>query len=58
MSALVADGVGKRCGGRALAVTDADIGPGESVTCLWLMKPEHLDWLHRIWQILDDITPD
>lgn len=30
----------------------------EYITCLrsCLMKPEHLDWLDRIWQILDDVT--
>ena len=30
----------------------------EYITCLrsCLMKPEHLDWLARIWQILDDVT--
>ncbi|MEL7448595.1 MAG: aspartate aminotransferase family protein, partial [Pseudomonadota bacterium] len=29
--------------------------PGETVTCLrsCLMKPEHADWLERIWEILD-----
>ena len=30
----------------------------DSITCLrsCLMKPEHLDWLDRIWQILDSVT--
>jgi tyrosine decarboxylase / aspartate 1-decarboxylase len=29
----------------------------EQVTCLrsCLMKPEHLDWLDRIWQVLDGV---
>jgi len=33
---------------------------GEYVTCLrsCLMKPEHLDWLDRIWQILDRVTKE
>ena len=35
-----------------------DIDPEVSVTCLrsCLMKPEHLDWLDRIWQILAEIA--
>ncbi|MBE9197862.1 MULTISPECIES: aminotransferase class I/II-fold pyridoxal phosphate-dependent enzyme [unclassified Nodularia (in: cyanobacteria)] len=30
----------------------------DSITCLrsCLIKPEHLDWLERIWQILDSVT--
>jgi tyrosine decarboxylase / aspartate 1-decarboxylase len=30
----------------------------DTITCLrsCLMKPEHLDWLDRIWRILDDVT--
>jgi len=33
----------------------AGIRPGTTVTCLrsCLMKPQHRDWLERIWQILD-----
>lgn len=29
------------------------------ITCLrsCLMKPEHLDWIEQIWQILDELTP-
>jgi tyrosine decarboxylase/aspartate 1-decarboxylase len=29
------------------------------ITCLrsCLMKPEHLDWIDHIWQILDELTP-
>ena len=32
----------------------------ETVTCLRsvLMKPEHLDWLERIWNILDRATAE
>ncbi|GAB1539079.1 aminotransferase class V-fold PLP-dependent enzyme [Scytonema sp. NUACC21] len=32
----------------------------ESITCLrsCLMKPEHLDWMERIWQILDSVTTE
>ena len=32
----------------------------EQVTCLrsCLMKPEHLDWLERIWQVLDEAADD
>jgi len=32
----------------------------EFVTCLrsCLMKPEHLDWLDRIWKILDSVTDE
>jgi glutamate/tyrosine decarboxylase-like PLP-dependent enzyme len=35
---------------------EVDVDPAESVTCLrsCLMKPEHLDWLDRIWGILED----
>ena len=35
---------------------DINIDPAESVTCLrsCLMKPEHLDWLDRIWQVLEE----
>ena len=38
--------------------TTLDIDPEVSVTCLrsCLMKPEHLDWLDRIWQILAEIA--
>lgn len=30
----------------------------DSITCLrsCLMKPEHLDWMEKIWQILDSVT--
>ncbi|MCL5266774.1 MAG: aspartate aminotransferase family protein, partial [Bacteroidetes bacterium] len=30
----------------------------ETITCLRsvLMKPEHLEWMDRIWRILDDAT--
>jgi hypothetical protein len=30
----------------------------EDVACLrsCLMKPEHLDWIERIWEILDNVT--
>jgi glutamate/tyrosine decarboxylase-like PLP-dependent enzyme len=33
-------------------------GEQESITCLrsCLMKPEHLDWIDRIWQTLDAVT--
>jgi tyrosine decarboxylase / aspartate 1-decarboxylase len=32
----------------------------ETITCLRsvLMKPEHLDWIDRIWKILDQVTDD
>ena len=32
----------------------------DHVTCLRsrLMKPDHLDWVEQIWEILDEITPD
>jgi tyrosine decarboxylase / aspartate 1-decarboxylase len=32
----------------------------ETVTCLRsvLMKPEHLDWVDRIWEIIDQVTDD
>ena len=41
-------------------LADAGMRPDrETITCLRsvLMKPEHLDWLDRIWEILDLSTP-